>query len=181
MRVFEVDHPSTQAWKRQRLADAALALPASARLVPVDFERQDLAQSLHEASFDPDVPTVTAWLGVVPYLTAGAFRATIGMLGRLPPGSAVIFDYTQPREVLPPVEQLMRDSLASRVAQAGEPFQLFFTPETLQTELHAAGLRVAEDLGAAELNERYFAHRADGLAVRGSSGRLCHAIVPLSG
>ncbi|MGI4830002.1 MAG: class I SAM-dependent methyltransferase [Janthinobacterium lividum] len=178
VRVFEVDHPATQEWKRQKLASAGLVMPKSARFVSVDFERQELAEELQNAGFDPGISTVTAWLGVVPYLTPAAFRSTVDLLGRLMPGSAIVFDYAQPREVLLPVEQLMRDSLASRVAQAGEPFQLFFTPETLQAALLNAGVRVLEDLGSTELNMRYFAERTDGLQLLGSSGRLCHAVVP---
>ena len=177
VRVYEVDHPATQAWKLRQLAAAGLAVPASARLVPVDFEGQSLARGLADAGFDMGLPTVTAWLGVVPYLTLEAFRATLRLLGHFVRGSAAVFDYGQPREVLPPREQLMRDSLAARVAQAGEPFQLFFTPETLQKELEAAGLAVVEDLGSHELNERYFNDRSDGLRLLGSSGRLCHAAV----
>ena len=177
VQVFEVDHPATQAWKHEKLAAAGLALPASAKLVPVDFERQELESELFSAGFELVVPTITAWLGVVPYLTLEAFRSTLSFLGRLPAGSAVVFDYGLPRELLPPDEQLMRDSLASRVAQAGEPFQLFFAPQLLQVELQAMGLRVVEDLGRDELNGRYFAGRRDGLAVRGSGGRLCHAVV----
>ncbi len=177
VRVFEVDHPATQAWKRNRLQAAALTLPESAQLVPVDFEQQSLSHQLLQANFDTDILTVTAWLGVVPYLTAEAFATTCQVLGRFAPGSAVIFDYSQPREVLPPREQLMQDSLAARVAQAGEPFHLYFTPQTLATQLKRHNLAVAEDLGSPELTARYFAHRTDGLGLRGTAGRLCHAEV----
>ena len=178
VRVFEVDHPATQAWKRQQLRSAGLELPESARLVPVDFEQQSLRQELLHAGFAMSAPTVTAWLGVVPYLTPEAFAATCRVLGRFCAGSSVIFDYGQPREVLPPVEQLMHDSLAARVAQAGEPFQLYFTPHALAQELPRYGLESAEDLGAAGLNALYFAGRTDGLGLRGSGGRLCRAMVP---
>ena len=177
LRVFEVDHPATQAWKRERLATAGLALPSSATLVPVDFELQALAEELRRAGFEETQPTVTAWLGVVPYLTADAFAATAELLGRLPGGSAAVFDYSQPREVLPPVEQLMHDSLGARVAQAGEPFQLFFTAETLRVALGVRRLDVVEDLGAGDLNLRFLSHRQDRLELRGSGGRLCHARV----
>lgn len=176
--VFEVDHPATQAWKRGQLEAAELILPDGATLVPVDFESQSLRQELLRAGFDFAVPAVTAWLGVVPYLTAEAFAATSRVLGRFAPGSQVIFDYGQPREVLPPVEQLMQDSLAARVAQAGEPFQLFFTPGALAETLEVFGLRVREDLGSAELNRLYFSSRTDGLGLMGSAGRICHAEVP---
>lgn len=177
LQVFEVDHPATQAWKRERLAAAGLGIPHNAYLVPVDFESQSLERELLRAGFQPSQPAVTAWLGVVPYLTPEAFGATCRFLGQLPAGSAVVFDYGQPREALPPVEQLMHDSLSARVAQAGEPFQLFFTPEALRRELLCHGLAVVEDGGGAELNARYFRHRSDGLQVRGTAGRLCHARV----
>lgn len=176
VRVFEVDHPATQAWKREKLNRAGLPLPDSARLVPVDFEQQSLRQQLVHAGFDMAAPTVTAWLGVVPYLTAEAFAATCRVLGRFSAGSSVIFDYAQPREVLPPVEQLMLDSLSARVAQAGEPFQLFFTPTQLAETLPVFDLSVVEDMGSAELNARYFTGRTDGLGLHGSGGRLCRAM-----
>lgn len=177
VRVFEVDHPATQAWKREHLAAAALVLPGSARLVAVDFEQQSLTGQLLEAGFDFRLPTATAWLGVVPYLTAEAFAATARVLGGFAPGSQVVFDYGQPREVLSPVEQQMHDSLASRVAQVGEPFQLSFTPAAAAEALAEHGLQVVEDLGSAELNARFFTGRTDGLALRGSGGRLGRAAV----
>jgi methyltransferase (TIGR00027 family) len=175
VRGFEVDHPATQAWKLEMLRDAEIVPPESAAFVAVDFERDSLEERLLAAGFDEAAPTVTAWLGVVPYLTMEAFRATMRLLARLPEGSAVVFDYSQPREVLSEREQLMLDSMAARVAQAGEPFQLFFTPKQLAAELAALGMRVVEDLGSAELTERFFAGRTDGLLLRGKGGRMCVA------
>jgi methyltransferase (TIGR00027 family) len=176
LRVFEVDHPATQAWKRACLAEAAIAIPQSATLVPVDFERDSLEAQLRAGHFDFTQPTVVAWLGVVPYLTLQAFRATLALLGRFAPHSELVFDYAYPRHVLPPLEQLMLDSLSARVAQAGEPFQLFFTEEDLRAELSAARLTLAENLGRDELNRLYFSQRTDGLELRGNAGHLCHAL-----
>ena len=175
VRVFEVDHPATQAWKLEMLAGAGIVPPMSAKFVAVDFERDSLRLKLREAGFDEAVPTVTAWLGVVPYLTLEAFRATIALLGEFTCGSQMVFDYAQPREALPPVEQLMLDSLSARVALAGEPFQVFFTPEQLAEELDWLGLRVVEDLDGEALTARYFAGRTDGLVLRGRAGRVCVA------
>ena len=175
VRVFEVDHPSTQAWKIQMLASAGIMPPASAQFVAVDFEKDSLRARLKAAGFDESLPTVTAWLGVVPYLTVEAFRATMRVLAGCAPGSEVVFDYSQPREALPPVEQLMLDSLSARVALAGEPFQLFFTPEQLVEELKGLGLRVVEDMDGEALTERYMAGRTDGLMLRGKAGRMCVA------
>ena len=175
VRVFEVDHPATQAWKMKMLVGAGIVAPESARFVAVDFEKDSLRGRLKAAGFDERVPTVTAWLGVVPYLTTEGFRATMRLLARFTAGSEVVFDYSQPREVLPPVEQLMHDSLSARVALAGEPFQLFFTPAQLAEELEWLGMRVVEDLDSTAMTARYLAGRKDGLLLRGRAGRICVA------
>jgi methyltransferase (TIGR00027 family) len=177
LRVFEVDHPATQTWKRSLLTASEIPIPASVTHVSVDFEQQSLRQELLRAGFNPALPTATAWLGVVPYLTHEAFAATARVLGRFAPGSSLVFDYSLPREALPPVEQLMLDSLSARVALAGEPFQLFFTPESLAEQLSWHNLTVAEDLTASDLNARYLHTRTDGLTLRGSAAHFCHAQV----
>jgi methyltransferase (TIGR00027 family) len=173
LRVFEVDHPATQQWKRELLQRNLIAIPESLRYTPVDFERQSLAEQLRDAGFDRTAPSFFAWLGVVPYLTQEAFRATLGFIADQPAGSGLVLDYSQPREVLPLLERLAHDSLASRVEKAGEPFRLFFTPLDMAAEL--SGFHGLEDLGAAEINARYFAGRTDQLAIRGTAGRLLSA------
>lgn len=177
VRVFEVDHPATQQWKRGLLAQAAIPIPDGVTHVPVDFEHQSFRQQLLHAGFDFAVPTATAWLGVVPYLTPEAFASTARVLGRCARGSSLVFDYSLPRESLGHTEQLMLDSLSARVAQAGEPFQLFFTPEELTEELLVYGLASVEQLDSNALNARYLAERTDGLHLRGRAGRICHAVV----
>ena len=173
LHVFEVDHPATQEWKRELLVAGALPAPANLTYAPVDFERQSLLEQLHTAGFDPAVPTFFAWLGVVPYLTLEAFRSTIAFIASQPAGSGVVLDYGQPRSALPFLEQLAHDSLAARVKLAGEPFQLFFTPPEIATELTA--FRNLEDIGSSEINARYFADRTDNLKLRGSAARLLSA------
>ncbi len=173
LRVFEVDHPATQAWKRELLAQSKLPHPPGVTYAPVDFERESLPERLLAVGFDRAQTTFFAWLGVVPYLTLDAFRSTVRWIAEQPRGSGVVFDYGQPRRVLPFLEQLAHDSLAARVALAGEPFRLWFTPEEVAAELGA--FQRIEDLGADELNLRYFAGRTDQLRVRGSGGRLLTA------
>jgi methyltransferase (TIGR00027 family) len=173
LRVFEVDHPATQQWKRELLQRNRIAIPESITYTPVDFERQSLSAQLSDAGFSFHEPAFFAWLGVVPYLTLEAFRATVSFVSAQPPGSGVTLDYGQPRSVLPPLERLALDSLASRVEQAGEPFQLFFTPSEIAVEL--SSFHGIEDLGAPEINARYFHGRTDQLAMRGSAGRLLSA------
>lgn len=173
LRVFEVDHPATQAWKQELLHSAGLPQPACLINVPVDFECRSAGEELRSAGWNPALPTFFSWLGVVPYLTLEAFRSTIVFIGHQPTGSGVVFDYSQPRSALPHLEQLAFDSLSARVALAGENFKLFFTPAQLASEL--AAFQGMEDLGAAELNARYFAERQDDLRLRGEAPRIVHA------
>jgi len=163
LRVFEVDFPATQEWKRAMLAEAEIDVPPSLTFVPLDFEHHTVAEGLAEAGFDAMKPAFFGWLGVVPYLTREAFRATLNAIANLPAGTAVSFDYAISPETLGPEGRLAFDRLAERVAAAGEPFQLFFTPETLEQELQRAGFRRMEQLGYEQINELYFKDRADGL------------------
>jgi methyltransferase (TIGR00027 family) len=173
LRVFEVDHPATQQWKRELLLTTGLPNPSNLTYAPVDFERQSLAAQLRAAGHQASEPTFFAWLGVVPYLTLEAFRATIAFISAQPRNSGLVFDYAQPRHVLSPQEQLAHDSLAARVQQAGEAFQLSFTPAQISAEL--AAFHNLEDLGSPELNPRYFARRTDDLKILGSAGRMVNA------
>jgi methyltransferase (TIGR00027 family) len=173
LRVFEVDHPATQQWKRELLETSTLPTPANLTYVPLDFERESLPEQLRSAGFDPQAPAFFAWLGVVPYLTIEAFRSTINFIAAQAPGSGLVLDYSQPRSALPFLEKLAHDSLAARVQLAGEPFQLFFTPPEIAAELTA--FQSLEDLGSSEINARYFANRTDDLKVLGSAGRLLSA------
>ena len=175
LRVFEVDHPATQAWKRRRIEEAGISIPDSAAFVPVDFEKQSLAAELERAGFQRTEITFFSWLGVVPYLTLEAAMSTLQFIASLPPGSAVAFDYAVDRNSLSPLEQAALDDMASRVARAGEPFRLFFQPATLHESLRDLGFREIEDLGAPEIHARYFSGRSDGLGLRAGAGHLIRA------
>jgi methyltransferase (TIGR00027 family) len=178
LRVLEVDFPATQQWKRALLDEAKIAVPASLTFVPLDFEHKTLAEGLAEAGFDAGRPAFFGWLGVVPYLTLDAFRATLGAIARLPSGTGVSFDYAFSRETLSPQRRLVFDALAGRVAAAGEPFQLFFTPEEMKQELRRAGFQRVEQVDTDELNELYLSNRSDGLKLSGVElGRLATAWV----
>jgi methyltransferase (TIGR00027 family) len=163
LRVFEVDFPATQQWKREMLTEAAIAFPANLTFVPLDFEHKTLAEGLAEAGFDSSVPAFFGWLGVVPYLTLDAFRSTLATIGRLPAGTAVSFDYAFSPDTLSPKRRLVFDTLAKRVEAAGEPFRLFFAPADMENELRRAGFKRLEQVNPERLNELYFNDRADGL------------------
>jgi methyltransferase (TIGR00027 family) len=165
LRVFEVDFPATQEWKRGLLHAAGIAEPANLTFVPLDFEHHTLAEGLTTAGFDFSSAAFFCWLGVVPYLTLTAFRATVDLIAGMPAGSGVSFDYALSDEELSPRRRLARATLATRVAAAGEPFRLFFRSEQLDNELKSAGFQRIEQLDSEDVNARYFANRSDGLAL----------------
>jgi len=177
LRVFEVDHPATQSWKRARLQRAGIAVPDSLVFVPLDFERQVLSEELAAAGFRADRPSFFSWLGVVMYLTLEPAVATLRFIAALPPSSGVAFDYAQPATGLNAAEGAARDALAARVARAGEPFRLFFEPLRLAAMLQQLGFRDLEDLGPEEIGALYFKDRADGLCVGRGRARLVSAWV----
>jgi methyltransferase (TIGR00027 family) len=177
LRVFEVDHPATQAWKRDLLVAAQIAIPSELAFAPVDFETQTLRDGLDAVGFRTHEPAFFSWLGVTPYLTREAFEATLQFIAALPPLSGVVFDYAVARASLSFLEQRALDALARRVAAAGEPFQLFFDPTELAQALQAKGFAVLEDLDTATINFRYFAGRTDGLKVNAAFAHLLFARV----
>jgi methyltransferase (TIGR00027 family) len=177
LRVFEVDHPTTQAWKRDLLDAARISIPPDLSFAPVDFETQTLRDGLTAVGFDFAQPAFFSWLGVSPYLTREAFNATLDFIASTAPQGGVVFDYAVARSSLSVVEQRALDALASRVAAAGEPFQLFFDPSELAREIHAKGFELVEDLDTPAINSRYFTGRTDGLQVNGGFAHLLSARV----
>lgn len=176
LRIFEVDYPATQEWKRQRLANASIPIPPSVIHAPVDFERQMLGSGLADAGFDAGEATFFSWLGVVMYLTEETTVATMGFIGSTPLGGGVVFDFAVPRDSLNWVGRLALDAISRRVAAAGEPFRTFFDPRALSERLTTIGFHSVETLGVEEINARYFKDRDDGLRVGGSlGGRLMGA------
>jgi methyltransferase (TIGR00027 family) len=176
LRVYEVDHPATQEWKRYKLRQAGIAIPEDMTFAAVNFERQSLDDGLAATGFDRLQPAFFSWLGVTPYLSREAFDATIQFIAGMPSASGVVFDFAVERRLLSPPQQLALDALAERVARAGEPFRLFFDPAELRGELARLGFGKIEDLAAEQINARYFTGRSDGLAVTGG-GHLLSAWV----
>lgn len=174
--VFEVDHPATQRWKRGLLEQAGVAAPASLAYVPVDFERDDLADMLTAAGCRLDEPVFFSWLGVTLYLTNDAVFDTLAFVADLPAGSGIVFDYGVVPELLNPMERMGMAYFARKYEAEGEPWISFFAPEVLACELRALGFGDVSDHGADQLRARYLASRSDGLHLGGGT-RLMRAHV----
>jgi methyltransferase (TIGR00027 family) len=167
LRIFEVDHPATQAWKRRRLTEAAIPLPPGLTFAPVDFERETLAGGLDDAGFDAEQPTFFTWLGVVPYLTEEAVWSTLGFIAGLPNGAHVVFDYSDPPDSLTPEMRALHDKRAARVAELGEPWVGYFDSDKLRAALTDLGFLSIEDLGPPQIAARYFPNRAVSVPQKG--------------
>jgi methyltransferase (TIGR00027 family) len=175
LRMFEVDHPATQAWKRERLTEAAIAIPESLTFVPIDFERETLAAALAAAGFDSKQPAFFTWLGVVPYLTEQAVNATLSFVAGLAGGAHVVFDYGNPPIEAGSEYAARHEALAARVAALGESLKSCFETDALHAKLRALGFREIEDIGPLKMRERYFPERAGALTDRG--GHVVHAAI----
>ncbi|HLW77434.1 MAG TPA: SAM-dependent methyltransferase [Bryobacteraceae bacterium] len=157
LKIFEVDHPDTQAWKRARLLSAGIEIPPWLTFAPVDFERETLAGGLAAARFDPARATFFNWLGVVPYLTKDAIASTLACIAAISGGAHVVFDFADPPESLSPELRLRHQRRAERVAAIGEAFLSYFDSMELRALLTDRGFREIDDLGPRQIAERYFA------------------------
>ena len=156
LRVFELDHPATQAEKRRRLAEAQIAEPAHVSYVAHDFDRGSMKAALKAAGLDPDRGAFVLWLGVTPYLTGEKVFATLGELASLPGGTEVVFDYANPPEAVEETDaRNFHREMAERVAASGEPFRGYFDTPELHARARKLGFSEIEDLDRAALVARY--------------------------
>ncbi|MGW7823283.1 class I SAM-dependent methyltransferase [Streptomyces puniciscabiei] len=165
LRVFEVDQPATQNWKRRRLADLGYGIPDRLHLVPVDFETDagSWPARLTEAGFDPGRPAVVASTGVTMYLTKEATAATLRRIARLAPGSTLALTFLLPADL---VDERDRAGLRASEAGArasGTPFLSFYAPDEMLALAREAGFRDVRHVPGGSLAERYFSGRRDGL------------------
>jgi methyltransferase (TIGR00027 family) len=156
MRVFELDHPATQAEKRLRLREAQILEPAHIAYVAHDFESGSMTGALRAAGLDTARRTFVIWLGVTPYLTKEAVFVTLGELARMPGGAEVVFDYANPPDAIVDAEaRVAMQALAERVAAAGERLRCFFNSTELYHRARELGFAEIEDLDRAALVARY--------------------------
>ena len=178
VRVFEIDRPATQAWKRDRLHALGLGVPPHLRLVPVDFEGGDAWRDrLAEAGLDARAPVVVSCLGVSMYLSGEANAALLRDVAALAPGSSLVLSFLLPIELAEPALRPGIEAAARGASASGTPWRSLFRPEELLAHARAAGLADVLHVSADELTARYFAGRADGLRLPSHSEELLVATV----
>jgi methyltransferase (TIGR00027 family) len=173
VRVFEVDYPATQAWKRERLTQAGLAVPGSLTFAPVDFERQSLTDGLDAPGFRADLPAFFQWLGVVPYLSREAIATTLDYIAAVP-DSEVVFDYAEPFANYSEGRREAIMAMAASAAARGEPWLSLFDPGEISELLREKGFETVEDLGVAALANRFYGDLKQGLNL-GPGGHVIRA------
>jgi methyltransferase (TIGR00027 family) len=173
IRVYEVDHPATQAWKLDRLAEAQIAVPPSLAFVPVDFERDELGGKLAAAGFQRDAPAFFTWLGVVPYLTQDAIDRTLHFISSIP-NAEVVFDYLEPPEAFSAELRQIEKARAEQLEKMGERSDRRFEPAGIAAILHAHGFSGIDDIGYQEIASR-FGSSIQGLAPGHAGLHVVHA------
>src|SRR5580704_6861280 len=182
LRMFEVDHPATQAWKRRQLTEAGILAPESLTFAPVDFERETLADGLTAAGFDFAQQTFFTWLGVVPYLSETAVWSTL--ISSLRGGAQVVFDYADPPDTLSPKARAFHHARSERVQAIGEAWVTYLDAGLLHEGLRKIGFSDIEDLGPRQIAARYFPSRASsapergGHVLRGARASVIHPAAP---
>jgi methyltransferase (TIGR00027 family) len=160
-RVFEVDHPNSQAWKRARAAELALPSSDSHRFVSVDFEQRTWADGLDAAGFDWSRRTLCSWLGVTMYLTPEAISESLLSFGRCAAGSEIVLTYALDESLWDEESREFNTVFGALAAASGEPLITWFTPEAAEALVAKCGLVVVDHPTSIELGARYFSNRAD--------------------
>ena len=185
LRVFEVDHPATQAWKRSCLEKAAIPIPASVTFVSVDFERQMMTDALRQSGFKSDELTFVSWLGVTGYLSQEAVISVLSsIVSSMRVGSEVVFDFSPPLQLKETIRRIKESFVVSgssllqqlrerayrmivnRTFKNKDFRWTYFDPASLTRDLKRIGFADVQLFGPKELNVRYCKDRTDGLRIR---------------
>jgi methyltransferase (TIGR00027 family) len=169
LRVFEVDRPGPQRWKRQRLLDLGLGVPEGLCQVPIEFELGGpWWERVIDSGLDPRRPAVVTSVGVSAYLTRDAISTTLRQVADLVPGSTLVMTFRLPLELVDTDDRLLTEAAEVDAAAAGRPGLTFFAPAEILELAREAGFCGVQHVSAADLAARYFGGRPDGL--RPSSG-----------
>ncbi len=168
LRVYEVDHPASQAWKRARVAELGLEVPAGLHYAPIDFERETLPEGLRRAGVKSGAPAVFSLLGVTQYLSLEAVQRTLCDIASFgAAGSSLVLEFIAPAASLAPDEGALVEVFAARAAGLGEPWLSYFTAGEMEQALREAGFGSVVHLGPAAAYDRYLHGRTDGLRLPG--------------
>jgi methyltransferase (TIGR00027 family) len=173
LRVFELDQPESQEWKRQRLLATGFGIANHLKLVPVDFEAGDnWLERLVASGFNPKQPVVVTSTGVSMYLTKDAIMTTLRQIATFASGSTFVMSFLCPIEMLEPEIRVGVERAAEGARASGTPWVSFFKPEEIMALAREVGFKKVQHVSAAALAGRYFVGRTDGLRPPNNSEEL---------
>lgn len=161
LKIFEVDRPASQAWKRRRLEEMGVAIPDSVAFVPVDVETDDMRQRLVEAGFDFSAPAIVSAIALTQYLAEPALEKVLELVGSLAPGSRLVITYVVPATELTELAAAGLAWTMSQAAERGEPFISLFRPAEFDELMNRSGFSRVEQVGPDELLQMYLADRPE--------------------
>jgi methyltransferase (TIGR00027 family) len=164
LKIFEIDRPGAQAWKRQRLMELGFDIPEWLRFVPVDFESgESWWKGIISAGFNPQRPTIITAIGLSMYLTIETIAEMMRQIAALPSGSTLLMSYLLTVDLVGPEERRLREWAEKGARQSGTPFTIYFTPSQIIEMARQAGFKKAENISGTNFAELYFKNRTDGL------------------
>ena len=167
LRVFEVDHPATQAWKRSCLEKATIPIPASVTYVSVDFERQMIIDALRQSGFKSDELTFVSFIGVVRYLSRETVMSVLtSIVSSMRAGSEVVFDFAPPPSQLERLREFTDEIIVNWRSKNNGFRPTYFDPAPLTRDLKRIGFADVQLFGPKEINARYCKDRTDGLRIQ---------------
>jgi len=175
LRVYEVDDPPLQNWKRDRLTPLGVFAPPQCVYVPCDLASQSLSEALRQAGLAAEQPALVSWLAVTQYLSQAAITETLAWFANLAARSQLVLTYVLPEGSEGSRTPVQWAWVHERRA-SGLPFDTFFTPASMERRLRDAGLIDVEPLSPEQADARYFSSRTDGM-VTWSAERLVSARV----
>ena len=170
LQIFEVDHPSSQAWKRARLAELGIEAPSTLRYISIDFERETLPARLDAGGVDRKANAFFSWLGVTQYLTRDAvLKALREIVSATVPGSEIVATFVVPGSILNRAESELLAAVSERAASVGERWLSLLEPREMIALMEQAGFVDVCCFGPEDAARTYLGGRRDGLRMPGYS------------
>lgn len=175
VKVFELDLPATQQYKKTRIQSYLGGLPSNLVMVPMDFESESVLEVLQNSEIKIQTKVFVSWLGTICYLSRNSIAETFSSLSSIcVPGSRIVFDYFQPKSTMSPADLQLFELLDEGGKRRGEPMQTLMETKEINEILQSSGFNIIEDLSASQIRQRYLDQRSDGLDIPGFV-RLCCA------
>ena len=174
--IIEIDHPKTQAFKREWLRSRSVAPSSNVGYLSIDFARESLIQRLHQAPFDRTRPIFVSWLGVTQYLVPEAVTETLRSLAAWPGGCGLVLTYMLADwSDFTAEARTWFERQKDGAAAVGEPWLSRYSEAAMIAGLRSAGFAAQVTFALADIHALYFSRRTDGLQAEGGPSRIIGA------